>query len=81
MLSYGFIVFAFILLCSSLGELRLLEIGAMAQPCPKETPPFGGATLDGSDDEYETYWAVTDDNLTRITGFRACTCCLDDNGD
>ena len=50
--------------------------GVMAQPCPVETDPFGSnKALDGSDDEYETYWAVTDDDLTRIVGFRACTCC------
>ena len=46
-----------------------------AQPCPLETEPFGGAPLDGSADEYEQYWAVTDDDLARIISIRMCTCC------
>jgi len=38
-----------------------------ADPCPKETPLYGGAQLDGSSDEYEEYFVVADDDLTRIT--------------
>ena len=37
--------------------------------------------MDNSSDEYDTYWAVTDDDLTRITGFRFCNCCTNSNGD
>ena len=43
----------------SMGE----RMKAWAQPCPAETPLYGSPTgLDGSADEYETYWVVTDDD-------------------
>lgn len=67
---------------SSQGSLGILRrFGAYAQPCPKETPLFGGARLDGSGDEYMQYFAVADDDLTRITQFRYCKCCINSNGD
>ena len=47
-----------------------------AQPCPKETPLYGGAKLDKSPDEYEQYFVVADDDLTRVTQFRYCKCCI-----
>jgi len=53
---------------------------AQAQPCPMETPSYGGAELDGSPDEYDTYWAVTDDDLSRVTAFRYCVCCINSKG-
>ena len=52
-----------------------------AQPCPKETPLYGGAKLDKSDDEYEQYFVVADDDLTRVTQFRYCKCCINNRGD
>ena len=39
----------------------------IGKPCPVETPLYGGATLDGSPDEFMQYFAVTDEDLTRIT--------------
>jgi len=54
---------------------------ALAQPCPAETEMYGGATLDGSADEYEEYFVVADDDLTRITQFRYCKCCINGNGE
>ena len=44
-----------------------------AAPCPAETPLYGGAILDGSADEYMTYFAVNDDDLTIIKGMEVCT--------
>ena len=41
-------------------------------PCPKETELFGVVTLDGSPDEYETYFAVTDDDFTKMVGMEYC---------
>ena len=35
---------------------------------------YGGATLDGSPDEYMEYFVVDDDNFTRMTQFRYCKC-------
>ena len=43
-----------------------------AAPCPKETRLMGSAILDGSADEYETYFVVDDDNLTKIVGMEWC---------
>lgn len=48
--------------------------------CPVETPPFGGAVLDGSSDEYETYIAITDDEYTRMTRLKYCKCCINGSG-
>ena len=48
--------------------------------CPVETPPFGGAILDGSPDEYETYIAITDDEYTRMTRLKYCKCCINGAG-
>ena len=50
-----------IITCFSYGGF-LSGLGAWAQPCPAETPMFGGTVLDGSSDEYETYWYVADDD-------------------
>lgn len=44
----------------------LLTPVARAAPCPMETPMYGGAILDGSDDEYEQYFVVDDDDLTHF---------------
>ena len=59
-------------------SLPWLEVArlAHAQPCPKETILFGGAKLNGSSDEYEQYFVVSDDDLTRVTNFRYCVCCI-----
>ena len=46
-----------------------------------ETPLYGGSPIDGSPDEIETYWAVTDDDMARVTAFRYCTCCENSKGD
>ena len=54
----------------------IFVIGVRGAPCPAETELYGGAELDGSIDEYETYFAVTDDDLTRITEFTYCKCCI-----
>lgn len=60
----------------------LLTPVARAAPCPMETPMYGGAILDGSDDEYEQYFVVDDDDLTRVTSFSYCVCCINpDTGD
>ena len=69
-----------VLLCCILLGLDEKLMG-WAQPCPKETTPFGGAPLDNSADELEVYWAVTDDDLSRITKFRYCNCCTNAKGD
>ena len=69
-----------LLLCCLLGQLWQPQSVVRAQPCPAETPMYGGAQLDGSVDEYEEYWLVTDDDLTRITEFRYCVCCINRSG-
>jgi len=38
------------------------RMSAWAQPCSEETDMYGGATLDGSPDEYEEYFVVQDDD-------------------
>ena len=44
----------------------------LTQPCPKETALFGSAVLDGSADEYETYFVIKDDDLTKMVGMEWC---------
>ena len=63
-------------------SLLCVSIGVQAAPCPVETAFYGGAMLDGSPDEYEQYFVVDDDDLTRVTSFSYCVCCINpDSGE
>ena len=42
-----------------------------AAPCPLETPMYG-AKLDPTKTYYQTYFAVNDDDLTKVVSIRAC---------
>jgi len=75
------LVFTTTLLWTEIVNREKTFLGVGAQPCPAETPLYGGAVLDGSDDEYEQYFVVADDDLTRVTQFRYCKCCINKNGD
>ena len=52
----------------------------LAAPCPVETTLYGGATLNGSSDEVNEYFAVIDDDFTRVTKLRYCKCCINSSG-
>ena len=70
------LVFTTTLLWTEILNTEKTFLGVQAQPCPAETPLYGGALLDGSADEYEQYFVVADDDLTRVTQFRYCKCCI-----
>lgn len=44
---------------------------ALAVPCPAETALLG-ASIDGSSDEYMTYFAVLDDDSAQLVSMQAC---------
>ena len=55
------------------GTHLIFELAVWAAPCPAETPLYGGALLDGSPDEWETYFAVEDDDLSIMVSLEFCT--------
>lgn len=55
-----------------LSLLSLLLGLASSAPCPRETDMMGFADLNGSKDEYETYFAVDDDDLTKMVAIEYC---------
>ena len=60
-----------LLILFSASTLSFIWQFARAAPCPAETP-LQGAPLKGTSDEYMTYFAVSDDDQTKIVGVRAC---------
>jgi hypothetical protein len=50
----------------------MMGCSVRSAPCEQETALFGGATLDGSSDEFEVYLAEVVDDSTRLTNIEWC---------